>query len=146
MGRVKLGLVLFVMVLLVSLCGCATTGGRKDDAQSLRNQVIALESQLQQKDAEIDSLRRALSQTTEEKYGAAKAIEQQRTIAKPTIKQIQVALKNAGFDPGPIDGKMGKATRNAIKEFQKTNSLTVDGQVGKKTWSALEPYLNKSSS
>ena len=146
MGRIKLGLVLFAVVLLVSLCGCATTGSRKNDAQTLKNQVIALEAQLQQKDAEIDSLRRALSQTIEEKYAAAKSTEQQRTIAKPTIKQIQTALKNAGFDPGTIDGKMGKATRNAIKEFQKTNGLTVDGQAGKKTWSVLEPYLNKSSS
>ena len=143
MQRCKMGLVLFLGIILSLLAGCATTARQKDDAQSLRNQVIALESQLQQKDAEIDSLRRTLSQTTEEKYAAAKGIEQQGTISKPTIKQIQTALKNAGFDPGSVDGKMGKSTRSAIKEFQKANNLNVDGKVGQKTWSVLGQHLNK---
>jgi murein L,D-transpeptidase YcbB/YkuD len=142
MQRREMGLVLFLGISLALLAGCATTARQKDDAQSLRNQVIALESELQQKDAEIDSLRRALSSTTEEKYAATKE-KQQEAISKPTIKQIQTALKNAGFDPGSADGKMGKSTRNAIKEFQKANNLNVDGKVGQKTWSILGQHLNK---
>jgi peptidoglycan hydrolase-like protein with peptidoglycan-binding domain len=142
MQRRKMGLVLFLVIFVSLLAGCATTARQKDNAQSLRNQVIALESELQQKDAEIDSLRRALSSTTEEKYAATKE-KQQGTISKPTMKQIQTALKNAGFDPGSVDGKMGKSTRNAIKEFQKANNLNADGKVGPKTWSVLGQHLNK---
>ncbi|HQQ06618.1 MAG TPA: peptidoglycan-binding domain-containing protein, partial [Candidatus Omnitrophota bacterium] len=41
------------------------------------------------------------------------------------------------------DGKLGKQTRSAIRDFQKANGLTVDGKVGKKTWAQLEPFLNK---
>jgi len=33
------------------------------------------------------------------------------------IAQIQHALKNFGYDPGTIDGRLGKNTRKAIKEF-----------------------------
>lgn len=62
---------------------------------------------------------------------------------KPTTKEIQTALKNAGFDPGTIDGKMGPKTRQAVKEFQKTKGLNPDGVVGPKTWAELGKYLKK---
>lgn len=54
-----------------------------------------------------------------------------------TIKQIQQALKAAGFDPGPIDGIKGPKTIAAIKAFQAANGLVVDGIVGPKTTAAL---------
>jgi len=53
------------------------------------------------------------------------------------IKQIQIALKKAGFYKSEIDGKMGPRTRRAIKEFQKAKKLNPDGVVGPKTWEAL---------
>lgn len=49
------------------------------------------------------------------------------------IKLVQAALKEAGFDPGAIDGKMGTKTKNAIRAFQKANGLTADGKIGYKT-------------
>ena len=58
-----------------------------------------------------------------------------------TIEKIQTALQNAGFDPGKIDGRMGKKTLEAVKEFQKANSLTPDGKLGFKTLSKLVPHL-----
>ena len=60
---------------------------------------------------------------------------------KPTTKEIQGALKNAGFDPGAVDGKMGPRTQQAIKEFQRTKGLKVDGKVGAKTLRELGKYL-----
>jgi len=63
-------------------------------------------------------------------------------VNKPTIDQIQAALKNAGFYTGNLDGKKGPLTKKAIEEFQKNNSLEVDGKVGPKTWGALSKYLN----
>lgn len=60
---------------------------------------------------------------------------------KPTrTRQIQAALKNAGYDPGPVDGKMGVMTISAIRNFQKANNLTADGKVGQKTWGLLQKY------
>ena len=60
------------------------------------------------------------------------------------INDIQQALKIAGFAPGPIDGKLGPKTKKAIRDFQKTHNLTVDGLVGEKTWKELSYYLNPS--
>lgn len=55
-------------------------------------------------------------------------------------RQIQTALKNAGYDPGPIDGKMGVMTMSAIRNFQKANNLVADGKVGPRTWEILQKY------
>lgn len=63
--------------------------------------------------------------------------------AKWTVKDIQNALKNAGFDPGAIDGKPGPRTQQAVKEFQRTKGLKVDGKVGPQTWGELNKYLKK---
>ena len=61
---------------------------------------------------------------------------------KPTNKEIQLALKNANFYMGAIDGIMGPKTKKAIEEFQKANGLKVDGKVGLKTWALLSTHLN----
>ena len=60
--------------------------------------------------------------------------------SKVGTKEIQAALKNAGFDPGAVDGKMGPRTQQAVKEFQRAKGLKVDGKVGPKTWSELKKY------
>lgn len=65
----------------------------------------------------------------------------QKAEFRPTTKEIQTALKNAGFDSGSLDGKMGPRTRQAIKDFQKSKGLVPDGVVGPKTWTSLGKYL-----
>ena len=60
-------------------------------------------------------------------------------------KDIQTALKNAGFYNGKIDGSKGRSTKKAIKEFQKANGLRADGVVGKKTWELLGKYAEGSA-
>ena len=60
---------------------------------------------------------------------------------KPTNIEIQLALKNAGFYTGEIDGIIGPLSTRAIREFQEKHNLPVDGQVGPKAWAILENYL-----
>lgn len=64
---------------------------------------------------------------------------------RPSVKEIQTALKNAGYYAGSVDGKLGPKSKGAIEEFQKANGLTTDGKVGPKTWNALSKYLNAAS-
>ncbi len=56
-------------------------------------------------------------------------------------KDVQLALKAAGFDPGSTDGKMGPRTKAAIRDFQLANGLQADGKVGPRTWAKLQTYL-----
>lgn len=53
------------------------------------------------------------------------------------IQAAQQALKDKGFDPGPIDGVDGPKTKSAIKEFQKSQNLTADGRLGPQTLDGL---------
>ena len=64
---------------------------------------------------------------------------------KPSKKEIQQALKAAGFYQGPVDGKLGSQTREAIRSFQQVHGLKVDGVVGRQTWEKLSPYLSSQS-
>jgi peptidoglycan hydrolase-like protein with peptidoglycan-binding domain len=61
---------------------------------------------------------------------------------KPTKKDIQTALKNAGYYAGEIDGKFGPKTKKAVEDFQTANNLKVDGVAGPVTWNILKKYLN----
>jgi len=60
---------------------------------------------------------------------------------KPSVTDIQTALKNAGFYTGKIDGSLGPKTKKAIEAFQKANNLKADGKVGPKTWELLKTHL-----
>jgi murein L,D-transpeptidase YcbB/YkuD len=134
--RIMVGAVVFLSV--VALSGCASARKKGDfETEGLRNRVSALEIQLQEREDEISRMREVL---TSRQTGVIDTATQ--TEGKPTTKSIQVALFNAGFNPGEIDGKMGKQTRSAIKEFQKANGLQADGKVGKQTWTMLKKYLD----
>lgn len=63
---------------------------------------------------------------------------------KPSARDIQTALKNAGYYTGAIDGKLGPKSMKAVEEFQRASGLNADGKVGPKTWSVLSKYLNAS--
>jgi peptidoglycan hydrolase-like protein with peptidoglycan-binding domain len=64
---------------------------------------------------------------------------------KPTTREIQQALQNAGFYQGSVDGKMGPVTREAIKEFQRVHGLVDDGVAGTRTWVKLKAYADLSA-
>ena len=53
------------------------------------------------------------------------------------IRQAQQALMDKGFNPGPIDGKMGPQTKGALSEFQKKESLKVTGRLDRETKAKL---------
>lgn len=54
-----------------------------------------------------------------------------------TVTELQRALQQRGFDPGPIDGAIGRLTIAAIRAFQAANGLEVDGIAGPLTRAAL---------
>ncbi len=137
-----------VLVSLILLSGCATVQKQNDlQVQGLKNQVTVLEAQLQEKNAEINSLTDKLNSVISEKelIASQSQFSKKKSAGESnyrcTVKNIQRALKNAGYNPGGIDGKSGKQTKDAIKAFQKANDLTVDGKVGKGTWALLKKYL-----
>ena len=145
---------LFVLLFFVSLVGCATT--KKDmSAGEPPTRISQLEEQLQQKDEEINDLKDEL-QSAQQEGGKRKDPSSIRRTSDPAdssskkdgilrvdaaADQVQLALKNAGYYTGPVDGKLGEKTKKAAAEFQKAHNLNADGVIGKKTWMILKTYL-----
>ncbi len=42
---------------------------------------------------------------------------------------LQARLQNLGFDPGPLDGRIGRRTQAAIRAFQQTHGLAPTGRL-----------------
>lgn len=53
------------------------------------------------------------------------------------IRQIQNLLDYLGYEPGVIDGAMGRNTQAAVLRFQRQESLEQDGRPGPETQAAL---------
>lgn len=53
------------------------------------------------------------------------------------VSGIQRRLKAEGLYLGPVDGDFGGGTEAAVKAFQASQGLDVDGEVGPITWKAL---------
>jgi len=53
------------------------------------------------------------------------------------VSELQLKLRQAGFDPGPVDGIYGFQTQNAVEQFQEANNLFPDGVASQDTLQAL---------
>jgi peptidoglycan hydrolase-like protein with peptidoglycan-binding domain len=54
-----------------------------------------------------------------------------------TVRQAQERLTSEGFNPGPVDGKLGQQTRQGLKDFQQSRGLEPSGQLDAETIAAL---------
>ncbi len=50
-----------------------------------------------------------------------------RRVGRERIRDVQMLLKELGYDPGPIDGYMGRRTGSAIQAYQEENDLKGTG-------------------
>lgn len=144
------------MVMVCLLGGCAGMKSHQDLAR-LQSQVGLLDERITQ--LERSSVGEAGDRTTSEsttdagslsavaipKTGASASAQGAATL-KPSTREIQQALKNAGFYQGAVDGKTGPLTKSAVKEFQRIHGLKADGVVGKQTWAKLRSYANLAAS
>ena len=123
----------------VFLSGCAAAHrGHGLQNQELQNRISYLEAELERKNQEVRSLESELIMP----QNASIAAKEGKSVSRLSAKQIQTALKNAGFYKGAIDGSLGPRAKEAIKNFQKENGLSPDGVVGKQTREKLKRYLD----
>jgi peptidoglycan hydrolase-like protein with peptidoglycan-binding domain len=53
------------------------------------------------------------------------------------VRNVQQALKDKGYDPGPVDGIYGPHTRDALRQYQEHEHLTASGRINSETMSSL---------
>lgn len=126
-----------VVLCLLVFAGCASAS-KKATNTDLGTRVSTLEQQVQMLEQQQGSIEKMLVGQTRQMSEYKKKHTAGSVYSN---KDIQTALKNAGYYTGTIDGKIGPKTRNAIMKFQEEHGLKVDGVVGKGTWELLGEYL-----
>lgn len=61
------------------------------------------------------------------------------------VYTLQAALKSLGFYTGALDGSYGAGTESAVRNFQRSAGIGVDGSCGNETWKAINAKLNGTS-
>jgi peptidoglycan hydrolase-like protein with peptidoglycan-binding domain len=64
---------------------------------------------------------------------APEAMPSQTRAQGEMVRDAQIALRDAGYQPGRIDGVMGPTTQAAIREFQASQGLPQTGQLDEPT-------------
>lgn len=129
----------FIVLALTLACGCSKKQEVLDSEQAMSGEEINVVTTDEPQ---------AMPLAGEEAVTAKSAVEAipletaPSEYIKPSGKEIQTALKSAGYYSGPIDGDIGLKTKKAIEDFQQANGLAVDGKVGRKTWAVLSKSLN----
>jgi len=54
-----------------------------------------------------------------------------------TVRNVQQALNDKGYDPGPIDGQWGPNTEDAVRRFQQASGLPQTGELEGSTLAGL---------
>ena len=128
--------------LLIGSTGCASQTNYDSQIASLQGQLAQTQAALQAEQAKNLGLQKQLSGPTipEEPYKGSTY----RTAGgfEVPAKDIQKALKGAGYYSGTADGKIGPDSREALRNFQRDNGLTPDGVCGRQTWDKLKTHLS----
>ncbi len=132
-------IVLSVFLALI-LAGCAT-GSKKQATPS--QPVVSEQSQEAYQQESYSKSYDAGDTWSSESYAKPAKKTYSEAAIQLSPKQIQRALKSAGFYQGSIDGKIGFKTKEAIMKFQKAKGFKADGVVGKKTSAELRKYLSQ---
>ncbi len=62
------------------------------------------------------------------RQSSASKTDQQKKQKKSLVASVQQALKDQGYDPGPVDGIYGERTKSAIRAYQDRHGLEVTGK------------------
>lgn len=54
-------------------------------------------------------------------------------LSRGEIRKVQQALDKDGFKAGPTDGRWGRETASAVKQFQQSKQLQATGQLDRQT-------------
>lgn len=131
-----------VVATLIFIAGC---GSKKEDVSSLPpEQILAGNAILAPQSVTLEAYN-IITPGNASMDSMSMEISEPLVSDKPTNKDIQQALQNAGIYQGSIDGNIGPKSKKAIRDFQQQNGLSVDGKVGSRTWKKLSVYLRNGS-
>lgn len=133
--RKVLTLVLFLLFLL---WGCATLkNGEQERRQGSEERAEKPVSPPATSDAATQPTSTATSGNSQPVTPQSVRKEFHSEPATAQIRLVQLRLKAAGYDPGPIDGLFGPRTKTALRKYQESHGLSRNGGLDEKTLKAL---------
>lgn len=126
-----------IIISMLILPGCSgyKTQRLQEDVDCLSGRVDSIEKRQGYVETKVE--------VQEITYDTVNTTNTNEKLSAMSTRDIQAALKEAGYYDGPIDGKLGPKSRKAIKSFQTDMGLKVDGIAGTMTKKALLQYLVK---
>ncbi len=120
----------------LALCATALTG-----CADLKESFRQIEDRVQQTDLWPFSSKRDEEGLAEAPVLKPKpeetALAGELALDKELVTKVQDRLAELGYRPGPVDGVMGRKTREALKQYQDDSGLPADGKLTKTTLSRL---------
>ena len=111
------------VTLVFSAAFLATLGASAQQSASPRSSTDS------SKKSEQASPRRASRKKPVRRRTARVPAGSQTQPSRERYRQIQQALADAGFDPGPVDGVWGSNSEDALQDFQEARGLEPTGRV-----------------
>jgi peptidoglycan hydrolase-like protein with peptidoglycan-binding domain len=125
-----------VIVLMTALTGCL----KKNPDENISTDTQAAQETV---NANVTDAGQGTDAAQVKNVSVEPDLNQAAAVDKPSVQDVQQALKNANLYDGAVDGISGPKTRKAVEAFQSKKGLKADGKVGPRTWLKLKEYLNK---
>ncbi len=143
-NAVRFALFMLLAGVVFSGYGCASKKTTDKKIAALESQINVMTEEMARLDQQLQESR-ATAQNQESapsgRISGGGSVYRTPSGFELPSNNIQAALKSAGYYQGNVDGKIGPATKEALKSFQRDNGLEADGVCGRRTWDKLKPYL-----
>lgn len=123
---------LALTVMIAALSGTAWAADPATSGAAEQQPSQAVESGAMQQGAE-----QSMQQEPAMGQEQAQQTSKPKNLSEDDIRQIQEALKEAGHDPGQVDGIWGPETEQALRAFEQEKGIESTGELNDETLSAL---------
>jgi lipid-binding SYLF domain-containing protein/peptidoglycan hydrolase-like protein with peptidoglycan-binding domain len=139
----KLGIILFSSFLIFAIAPLASAQSTQDQTQDQTKKTQKGTAKKEtgktatDKNAPADDNKTGTTEKTEAGKTGVKKAKKTSSLSTDKVREVQMNLKNEGFDPGPIDGVLGPMTMTALRNYQSHSKLAVTGTLTPETENAL---------
>jgi len=138
----KLGIILFSGILIFATAPLVSSQSTQDQSQDQTKKTQKGKAKKDtgktvDKNVSGTEEKSGTEETTQTGKTGAKKAKKTSSMPQDKVREIQMSLKNQGFDPGPMDGRMGPMTMTALRNYQSHNQLQVTGTLTPETENAL---------
>jgi hypothetical protein len=132
----KIAIALLTTSMLAASAAFATANNHQQQPQGQQTQQNAKPA-AQNNNGQMDNQQNAQTQQNMQNGLQQSAENNQpispQSLSRSEVREVQQALDKDGFKAGPTDGRWGKETASAVKQFQQSKQLNATGKLDEQT-------------